>query len=687
MHFKNLIMKVGGMAAVLFISSPGTAMSQVNYYECANLGFIDHTFKTQAGIVATTNRGSDILLVKDKKLRTLHSGPGAGMYVNVSADGRYVGFKSINSNSEQAPALLDVRTGIITLLEEYVDQCGQVSFANDGTMAYTMGDKLVIRKGESRREYNIGQYVNIANLSPDASQVAYTPGEGILYIMTLADESTECVMCEDSFNPVWSPDGKKLAVQQVNGEVFTYDLDKRVQTSIGAASSVCWQDDSQSLVFTRPERVNDFQVKGASVMKVNYDGSNLITLEELSDATPVAVLAEGDELIVSYAGGNKRGLRKLNTNKFFRTSLSRSDVQLTEIGEDERIGSDYVCYFKGLRPIGINEGFEKPKTAPEISEALRKANESKKGNDIGLLDIPYINQVWDVPTSHDGSFAYGYVCCAPSSSCMLLGYYGYYEPHEVRNRAGATYRYAYYSWYVGREYTASKTGYTFSLSAYGNGSSDVRGGYGFMWNNGSPAVKMADFNLKNGVYNSYFESSLDALRRECNANRPYTICLQNGTGGHVVLAFRADQQSADDGSSTWEKKGSFICHDPYGDYNEASYPNWDGRFACYDWPGYNNGKKNIGQFFWGCVVINTEADNVGNLTADSNDLELSVEDCIVKVVRGEAASLRVLNISGNEMTSIRGSREINLSTLSQGIYIVEATRQDGTSKTIKVALR
>ena len=95
------------------------------------------------------------------------------MYVNVSKDGRYVGFKSINANGEQAPALLEVATGKVTLLENYTDQCGQVSFADDGTIAYPMGTKLIVRKGSQSKSYDLGGVMNIINLNPAGTEAAY----------------------------------------------------------------------------------------------------------------------------------------------------------------------------------------------------------------------------------------------------------------------------------------------------------------------------------------------------------------------------------------------------------------------------------------------------------------------------------------------------------------------------------
>ena len=567
MHLRIRLSKTRALLSTLLLGTCAVVHSQVNYYQCVDLGFVDHTFKTQAGVVATTNRGTDIMLVKDSKMQSIHTGPGAGMYINVSKDGRYVGFKSINNNADQAPALLDVTTGRITLLENYIDQCGQVSFADDGTMAYTMGNKLVVRNDASRREFDLGEYVNIANISPDGKRVAYSTLEGQFYILDLGNGAREAINNDGAYNPLWSPDGNKLAVQQVNGKFFTFDVASRALKACGEASSLNWTEDSKSIVFTRPERIDELRVKGASVMKMSADGSNLETLLGTSESTPVAVRAEGNSIIVSYASGSRRGLERINFNGGLRAGAPAKAVALASVGAEARIGSNLVTNFKGFKRRNIaTDGPEKELTTEEIAAERTKAMQSRKGNDIGLTAIPYINQVWDTPSSHDGSYAYGYVCCAPSSSCMLLGWLGYLTPYNVTSRSSAAaVKTCKYSWYVGRQYTSPKTGYTFSTQASGGGywgyAYNVRGGYGYMWGTGSPASMMAKFHTNNGCSSSYFSSSLSVLRTECNANRPYIICLANGTGGHVVCVFRADQQAANNGSSTWAKSGSFICHD------------------------------------------------------------------------------------------------------------------------------
>ena len=91
MNLKHLPQSIR-VAAVATIVGAGfsTAHADVSYYECADMGYISATHKTVVGTVATSNKGTEIMLVKDNKLQTLVSGPGAGMYVNYSKDGKLV---------------------------------------------------------------------------------------------------------------------------------------------------------------------------------------------------------------------------------------------------------------------------------------------------------------------------------------------------------------------------------------------------------------------------------------------------------------------------------------------------------------------------------------------------------------------------------------------------------------------
>ena len=184
---------------------------------------------------------------------------------------------------------------------------------------------------------------------------------------------------------------------------------------------------------------------------------------------------------------------------------------------------------------------------------------------------------------------------------MLLGYYGLLpkdNPVKSRSHGGNV----YYAWYVGRDYT-TKNGTKIAYRLTANECGGVSGGYGYMWSGSNrPNNSMDDFYKINGVTTAYFQSSWSQFETETSLNYPYTICLKNNTNGHVVLGFRANGEVKPGSDVISYKRGSFVCNDPYGDYNATYYPNWDGRYATYDWPGYNNGWANINTFYWGCVA-------------------------------------------------------------------------------------
>jgi hypothetical protein len=59
------------------------------------------------------------------------------------------------------------------------------------------------------------------------------------------------------------------------------------------------------------------------------------------------------------------------------------------------------------------------------------------------------------------------------------------------------------------------------------------------------------------------------------------------SAGHLILAVG------------WvSNQRTLIFNDPYGNKNTPGYPSYDGKYARYDWPGYNHGYQNLNQVHW-----------------------------------------------------------------------------------------
>ena len=573
------------VAAVLMTSMGASA--QIDSYEVGDMGFIRTPMESANGIIVTNNRYSEIYTLKNNTLTPILRANNCGLYTNLSKDGKYLGFKSFDSQDQQAPAILDVTTGAVTILEDYVWECGQVSFANDGTMAYTMGNSLIIRKGNTRKAFDLGFYTNIANISPDGTQVVYSNVfEGRSYIINTLTGAKEQINVNDGYRATWSPDGTKMAIQTGTGGVMIRDNATKRVFNLGQAESVTWANNSTELIVTRYERKNEFEITSSAIKRVNFDGSNEITLVNSSNSLPVdAILTSDNQLVVPYKTGAKRGL----AIKDLRAGIT---PMAASIADKSVVKLDNESVFGGR--------VSNPNDNPNIKPSPIPAEGT-----IGALDIEYLSQIYDSPAVN-GCTRHGYVTCAPTSACMHLGYFGLLPKKATTNRySGAT---KYYAHAISAVFTNQAGSKTFNETAYGNGCYSVPGGYGYMWtgNNSPGGGRMGTFYTLNGATSqTYTWSSATAwswLSSEASAGRPTPLCIALDSSGHLILGFRSNQYYRSSEGGFVARTGCFVCHDPYGDDNDATWADNDGQHSSYDWVGYNSGRANIGTFYWAIKV-------------------------------------------------------------------------------------
>ncbi len=569
-------------------------------YDITSNGYLALPKQAKNGIVATDSRHSEVYLLQGNQLKTLVSSPGCGRYTNLNKDKTLLGFKSINEYGDQAPAILDIATGKVTLLEPYSNQCGQVSFSNDGTIAYTVENELVINRNGVKTRYNLGYYTNIVNLSPDGTSVAFSDPDGqpvVMKLQTGAKRVLSNVM--DVYNPQWSPDSKKIVYEQSNMSLYVYDATKNNFEYLTKGSAAQWLDDSENLVFTTAEYEGDdvFEYKGSSVNQMSFDGKvkRVLVATSLECPQEVGVL-DGNRIAVAYSNGNRR-IAAINIGTPAMRKVSSAAPQdtreevLFSLPTDKKVGKIHAEFKVNMSSVGI-----------------RKAAEASNATLIPANSLPYINQTWDAPNAGHG-YCYGPSACAPSTACMLLGWYGILPEKTTTSRRPSSSSNNWkvvFAYYVGQKYTNSITNHYFDDAASAKGCKSY-GGFGFMWNknNGSsasPRTSMANFYKKNGITSAAFDyNGLSKIRSECNAGYPYSWCITSTrSNGHLILPYRVDAIYNKSTGKFTTKTGSVVVNDPYGDANNSTWKS-DGRNASYDYSGYNNGKIDM-KNAWGVIA-------------------------------------------------------------------------------------
>ena len=587
------IAKKSALAALLLTSATGYA--KLDNYEIGDMGYLRTPMESANGIILTNNHYSEIYSLKNNKLTSILKAQNCGLYTNLSKDGKYLGFKSFNEYEEQAPAILDVTTGVVTVLENYTWECGQPSFANDGTIAYTMGNTLIIRKGNERKAFDLGFYTNIANISPDAKKVAYSNIDGRTFIINLETGAKTLSPVVDGYRAYWSPDGSKIAVQIATGRIAVQEMATNNVYDLGIGDAPTWANNSEELIYTGIVRENEFSIRATEIKKVKFDGTNAITLVSVSENMPTdAIITRDNQLVVPYKTGEMRGLAVKNLSTNIAPSAVKAQ-QVFSLGEEDVFGQR------------ISDPNENP---------LAKVSPIPAEGTIGALDIEYLSQIYDSPAVN-GCTKHGYVTCAPTSACMHLGYFGLLNKKATSNRYnGAT---KYYAHAISSVFTNQAGSKTFNETAYGNGCYSVPGGYGYMWtgSNSPGGGRMGTFYTLNGATSAAYcwsvSTSWSQFCSEAASGRPYPLCIALDSGGHLILGFRTNCTYTTSGGFV-TRTGSFVCHDPYGDDNDSTWADNDGQHSSYDWIGYNSGRANIGTWYWSIKVGIPASANPGTST-------------------------------------------------------------------------
>ncbi len=506
------------------------------------------------GILSVNPNDGSLYFTQNNKTHLLISTPGSGEYFNISKTDGKIGFKYIDQNGKQTPSIIDPTTNKITYLYNSVRQAGQVSFADDGTIAFTIGNNLIIKSQNKTKKFDLGNYANLAPISHDGNFVAYNNLNDQMFIVIL--NTGKKIQISDNkkgyFNPAWSPDSKKLLYSSLAGGLKVYDLQTEKTYSLGEGYSPSWSNDSKQIIFYKKE-IEQLKVVNTDLYLSNYSGSNIKKITSTSDQMEIDPSFNSDDSKIIYA--------LLQSNKIVESNYS-------------------VNEFKINNPVATTIKFSSQE-APQLNSVAQT-------EDFDTLKIPYINQLYDTPDYFNGSAA-----CGPTASMMVLAFYNILPEWNI-----------HCSWPSGHnspygQYISDT--YRFRQNSYGNQAKDpngreAHGAYGFMWTgSNSPYSTMTNFYSNHGIPAKREDApSYSFAEQQINSGFPYTICVGLTSAGHIIVAHGIATQSH-----------TLIFNDPYGNKN-SGYPNYSGKNVKYDWPGYNNGFQNLKTVYWAVSVNYTQ---------------------------------------------------------------------------------
>lgn len=526
------------MFALLFLIS--------QFYSDEPAGYFRTPVFTAYGIVVTDDHYSTLYLIRKNTLKKLVEAPGCGRYYTVSGDGRLIGFKLISEDGLQRPAIYDLKQEKTKQLHSPVFCAGQVLFSYNNNIAFTIGEQFFLQQDDGTDSYLIGYYSNLAPISPDCRYVVYNDEDDRLWVLRLSDGKRVCITDHKKgcFAPVWSNGSRYLLYSSLDGFIKVYDVVEQRTFDIDQGYSPAWSFDDKYIIYYKT-KTDDHRLTGSDLFLAKFDGTQIIQLTDTPHILEIDPKFYSKEHIIF-------------------TVYDRNEIFTARIFQDKLV--DIELLYQRKKPLSVNHAAVNPDYGMRDS-----------------IDVPYLHQVYDVPDWFDGHWA-----CAPTTAMMAIAYY-YKLPYWDCSCSLPYNHTSHYGRYICERYHYYEVDYNWS--AQDPSGNWAEGGYGYMWyDTNRPYTHMALY-LNNHGLNSWRDGSptFNETIAELDSGYPYGMCVGLTAAGHLVLAVGQ--------VLTWH---TLIFNDPYGNKNTAGYPSYDGKYARYDWPGYNNGYENLNNVYW-CV--------------------------------------------------------------------------------------
>lgn len=496
--------------------------------------------------------GLYLLSNKTKQIKTIANNPGAGYRVSWSNDGIKIGFKLIHANNQQQPVYYDRQKNEIIPLFPISISAGVPTFADSGLITFTIGNKLHVLNSVLQPvfEIDLGSYANLAPISPDGKFVVFNDSNDQLWLLEIMTQIKIPITTGEAgyFNPMWSPDSKKIIFSSLTGYLFVFDTKLANSYLIGRGSSANWLDHGENLVFCDEQWNDKYQIVASHLSVCRYDGANKKLLHEVSK--PMV-------RYVNYAPQIKKMLY-ISESHLYLEKVHHSGPKIqTELEQD---------YFIDEISNSIN---------PTKSIQTKPA-EFENEIELQSFNAPYLHQVYDTPDWFNGHWA-----CGATSAMMAIAFYEIL-PEWICNCSSPYQHISKYGRYICEIYSFNN--YTYNIGGYDPDGNLGYGGYGYIIQNNWENTKeyMAQYARHHKINSSVdWSPSYAKFSQEMDKRFPVVILNSLTSSGHYILGI---------GYNSAQR--SVVVNDPYGNKNQG-YMNYNGKNVVYDWPGYNSGNANL----------------------------------------------------------------------------------------------
>ncbi|MCS7228201.1 MAG: hypothetical protein NZ839_04480, partial [Endomicrobia bacterium] len=262
-----------------------------------------------------------------KEMIEISGGKSSGYKYYWSLDGKYIGFKhliEVKENDEflQLPVIYDVKEQQYIPLTEPQPFCGIPNFSADGKIVFSVGNRIRVLDKTLKliNEIEINNYSNITPISPDGKYIAYNDDEEQIWIVELTTNFRYKISDnkEAYYNPIWSPDSKKIIINTISGHIKVYDMNTRQIYYIDKGLSPQWEDTSEYVFYHKIEISGEGSGGGFKVIK------SVICVSRFNGTDKIELTSEKDGFVGNCAVRISEGkilYKNFLENKFYFSPL------------------------------------------------------------------------------------------------------------------------------------------------------------------------------------------------------------------------------------------------------------------------------------------------------------------------------------------------------------------------------